>query len=142
MATYNSAAVINKLPANTHGIASNVKVARAAVACAASPATTDTINFFDLPVNARIHYAILQSTDMDTNGTPTLALNVGYSGAAASLFSASTVGQAGTLAAETVVTDQDLLLTTKTRITGTASTNAATGAAGTVTLTVFYSVEG
>jgi hypothetical protein len=63
-------------------------------------------------------------------------------GLGSALFSASTVGQAGTLAAETSVTAQDLLLASKTRITGTASTNAATGAAGTVTLTVLYSVEG
>jgi hypothetical protein len=34
------------------------------------------------------------------------------------------------------------LYTTKTRITGVASTNAATGAAGTVTLSVIYTVEG
>jgi hypothetical protein len=142
MATYNSTAVANNAPTATHGAAGNVKVARASVTCAAAPSSSDTINFFDLPANARIHYALLQASDMDTNGTPLLALNVGYSGSASALFSASTVGQAGTLAAETSVTAQDLLLASKTRITGTASTNAATGAAGTVTLTVLYSVEG
>jgi hypothetical protein len=142
MATYNSPAVSNNAPTSTHGAAGNVKVARAVVTCAAAPSSSDTMNFFDLPANARIHYALLQASDMDTNGTPLLALNVGYSGSASALFSASAVGQAGTLAAETSVTAQDLLLTSKTRITGTASTNAATGAAGTVTLTVLYSVEG
>jgi hypothetical protein len=30
---------------------------------------SDTMNFFDLPANARIHYALLQASDMDTNGT-------------------------------------------------------------------------
>lgn len=142
MATYNSPDVANNVPTSTHGLAGNVKVKRTVVTCTASPATTDTLNFFDLPAGARIHYALLQSSDMDSNGSPTLTLNVGYTGSAAALFSASTVGQAGTLAAETSVTAQDLLLTTKTRITGTAQANAATGVAGTVTLTVLYSVEG
>jgi hypothetical protein len=82
MATYNSSAVANKIPAAAHGLTGNVKVARAQVTCTASPATTDTINFFDLPANARIHYALLQASDMDTNGTPLLALNIGYSGSA------------------------------------------------------------
>jgi hypothetical protein len=100
MATYNSAAVGEQRPDINARPCGNVKVARASVTCTASPATTDTINFFDLPANSRIHFAILQASDMDTNGTPLLTLNVGYSGAAASLFSASTVGQAGTLATQ------------------------------------------
>jgi hypothetical protein len=67
---------------------------------------------------------------------------VGDAGSAARLFSASTVGQAGTASTALAATGVGNLYTTKTRITGVASTNAATGAAGTVTLSVIYTVEG
>jgi hypothetical protein len=82
MATYNSTAVANNAPTSTHGAAGNVKVARAVRYLRGRSGDLDTINFFDLPANARIHYALLQASDMDTNGTPLLALNVGYSGSA------------------------------------------------------------
>lgn len=142
MATYNSSGVGNNAPALGHGIAGNAKVATATVTCTAAPATTDTINFFDLPAGARVHLAVLSASDMDTNGSPALALNIGDAGSAARLFSASTVGQAGTASTAVAATGVGNLYTTKTRITGVASTNAATGAAGTVTLSVLYTVEG
>jgi hypothetical protein len=90
----------------------------------------------------RIHYAMLQASDMDTNGTPLLTLErrlFGSGGGAVLGFDRWTGRNAG---GQTVGYRQDLLLTSKTRITGTAQANAATGAAGTVTLTVLYSVEG
>jgi hypothetical protein len=142
MATYNSSAVANSIPTLAHGLAGNAKVATATVTCTAAPSTSDTINFFDLPAGARVHLAVLSASDMDTNGTPTLTLNVGDSGSAARLFSASTVGQAGTASTALAATGVGNLYTTKTRITGVAANNAATGAAGTVTLSVLYTVEG
>lgn len=141
MATYSSADYTNKAPFPSHGISRNVKAAFFTVTCAAAPATTDTINFGYLPKGARVLYALLESTDMDTNGSPALALNVGDSGSATRFFSASTVGQAGTAAAETAVAGLGFLTTDKTLIVGVASTNAATGAAGTLYLTVLYTVE-
>lgn len=140
MATY-SAPNYDKVGASSHGFSGNVKCLFAAVACAAAPATTDTINFGYLPSNARILLAVLESTDMDTNGTPLLAINVGDSGSAARLFAASTVGQAGTLSSAIAVAGAGYKTTAKTLITGVASANAATGAAGTLYLTVFYVVD-
>jgi hypothetical protein len=142
MATYNSPAVTNSTPVASHGIAGNVKVMTATVACAASPATTDTINFFTMPKNSKVHFAALYSTDMDTNGSPALTLNVGDAGSATRLFSGSTVGQAGTLSSAVAVTGFEYQYTADTAITATAGVNAATGAAGSVTLTVFYTLEG
>lgn len=141
MATYSSPAYTAVNPFASHGLGGTLKCAYADVTCAAAPATTDTINFFYLPANARIVFACLESTDMDTNGTPTLALNIGDSGSAARLFSASTVGQAGTLSQAIATAGQGFKTTGKTLITGVASTNAATGAAGTLSLTVFYLLE-
>lgn len=141
MATY-SASNYDKKPVASHGLGGNVKVARAAVTCSAAPSTSDTLNFFYLPPGARVHLAVLESTDMDTNGSPTITLNIGDSGDADRLFAASTVAQAGTLSTAIATTGADHQYTSETLITGVAAANATTGAAGTVTLTVFYSVEG
>jgi hypothetical protein len=142
MATYSSSAYTNNKPTAGHGAASSVKVAYASVSCTAAPSTSDTLNFFYLPAGARVVMAVLEASDMDTNGSPTLTLNIGDSGSASRLFSASTVGQAGTSSQALAVAGQGNLYTSKTLITGTAANNAATGAAGTVELTVFYVIEG
>lgn len=140
MATY-SATNYATTPASSHGFANNVKVLKATVACAAAPATTDTINFGYLPANATVLLGVLESTDMDTNGAPTLTINVGDSGSASRYFSASTVGQAGTLSSAIATTGHAYKTTAKTLITGVAANNAATGAAGTLYLTLFYTVD-
>lgn len=142
MATYSSPQYVNNVPALSHGLAGNVKAAYADVSCAAAPSTSDTLNFFYLPAGARIVMAVLESTDMDTNGSPTLTLNIGDSGDPDRLFAASTVGQAGTLSSAIAVTGFGNAFTSRTLITGVANANAATGAAGTVSLAVFYVVEG
>lgn len=141
MATYSAANYLTQ-PVFTHGPAGNVKVERATVTCTAAPSTSDTLNFFYLPAGARVHLAVLEASDMDTSGSPTLTLNIGDSGDADRLFAASTVGQAGTLSTAIATTGGDASYSAKTLITGVANANATTGAAGTVTLTVFYSVEG
>ncbi len=142
MATYNSTGVAAFAPTLGHGLTGNLKIAYGEVVCAAAPATTDTLNFFDLPANARIVFAVLEADDMDTNGSPTLTLNIGDSGSASRLFSASTVGQAGTASTALAAGAIGYKTTAKTRITGVAANNAATGAAGTVRLAVAYYVEG
>lgn len=143
MATYNSPQyAANEAVPSPAGLANNVKVARAAVVCTSAPSTSDTLRFFYLPAGARVHLAVLESTDMDTNVSPTLTLNIGDAGDADRLFAASTVGQAGTLSTAIATTGADYLYTSKTLITGVAAANAATGAAGTLTLTVFYTIEG
>ena len=141
MATYSSSQYTNTAPFPSHGLSGNVKSQFAAVTCVAAPSTSDTINFFYLPKNARVILALLESTDMDTNGTPTLTLNVGDGGDADRYFAASTVGQAGTLSSAIATTGAGYLTTDKTLITGVAANNAATGAAGTLYLTMFYVVE-
>lgn len=141
MATYNSDQVTAVNPIASHGLGGNVKSDFFSVTCSAAPSTADTINFGYVPPNARILMAVLEATDMDTNGVPALAINVGDSGSANRLFAASTVGQAGTLSTAIAVAGAGYQYTDKTMITGVASTNAATGAAGTLYLTIFYVVE-
>ena len=142
MATYNSTNYANRTSTGASpSISGCVMSAYADVTCSSAPSTSDTINFFYLPAGARVLQATLESTDMDTNGSPTLTLNVGDSGDADRLFAASTVGQAGTASTAVAVTGQGYKYTSKTLITGVANANAATGAAGTVSLSVLYVVE-
>lgn len=141
MATYTSDNVKSRRGIAAGGSVGDVKVAYAEVTCGAAPSTTDTIEFFYLPAGARVLMATLEATDMDTNGAPTITLNVGDSGSATRLFSASTVAQAGTASSALAVAGAGHKYTSKTLITGVAAANATTGAAGTVYLTVLYVVE-
>lgn len=142
MATYSSTNYSNNVPAASHGLSGNVKTAYASVSCTAAPSTSDTLNFFYLPAGARVVGGWLKASDMDTNGSPTLTLNIGDSGDADRLFAASTVGQAGTASNTFAATGILYQYASKTLITGVANANAATGAAGTVELCLHYVVEG
>lgn len=139
MATYNSNAYTAPVP--VHGLAGITQTMYCTVSCTAAPSTSDTINFFYLPPNARVLDAVLKSTDMDTNGSPTITLNVGDSGAAARYFSASTAAQAGTVDATMAAAGRFFKTTAKTLIVGVAQANAATGAAGTLELMIRFVVE-
>lgn len=141
MATYQSQQVQDEMPIPSHGEASTVRCQRFKVTIGAALTTADVIQFGYLPKYARVVDAILKGTDMDTNGTPTLAFNVGDSGDVDRLFAASTVGQTATIARMTATTGFGHRYDDATLITGAPSTNAATGAAGTLELFVWYTVE-
>jgi hypothetical protein len=141
MATYNSQQVTDKMPIASHGLGSSLKVARFPVTIGAALTTDDVINFGYMPIYARVIDAYLEATDMDTGGSPALAFNIGDSGDADRLFAASTAGQAAGITRMTVATGFGHRYDAKTLITGAPSTNPATGAAGTLTLTVLFVVE-
>lgn len=142
MATYSSASYTANAPTAGHGLGGDVKSVFAEVVCSSAPSTSDTLNFFYLPAGARVLMAVLEATDMDTGGSPSLTLNIGDAGDPDRLFAASTVGQAGTVSSAIAATGAGVKFTDKTLITGVAAANAATGAAGSVYLTVFYRIEG
>jgi len=141
MAIYSSDNVTNRTGVAVPVSAGGVCVAYAEVVCPAAPTTSDTLEFFTLPAGARILAATLESTDMDTGGAPSLTLNIGDAGSATRLFSASTVGQAGTAAVATAATGLFYKTAAPLLITGKAQANAQTGAAGTVSLSVLYMVD-
>jgi hypothetical protein len=113
----------------------------ATVTCTAALSTADTANFFVVPKGFRVLYAQLAATDMDTGG-PTLTINVGDSGSAARLFSASAVGGTGTTSVAMVAASVGFLYTADTTITAVAQANATTPAAGSITLTLIGRYEG
>lgn len=141
MATYRSLNVSENQPIKSHGDGGHVKCERFRITTTAALTTADVLQFGYLPIYARVVDAVLVASDIDTNGTPTIALNVGDSGDADRFFAAANVGQAGTAARMTVTTGFGYRYDAETLITGAPSTNAATGAAGTIDLYVYFIVD-
>lgn len=142
MAAYKSQQVTNKMPVPSHGDASYLNVQRFVVTTTAALTTADTIQFGDLPAYARVIDAYLEATDLDTNGSPTIALNVGDAADVDRYFAAANTGQAGGVTRMTVATGFGYRYgKAGGRITGAPSTNAATGVAGEIALTILYVVE-
>ena len=112
------------------------------VSITAAAANLDAFNFGTVPKGFRLVSATLESTDIDTNGSPTVTINVGDAGDADRIFAASTVGQAGTLSSAIATTAFGYLYTDDTVITGAIPTGPATGATGTLYLALTGRFEG
>jgi hypothetical protein len=141
MTAYSSDKATAKAPMPVHGQAMQEQVEYCSVALTAALTTADTFAFFNLPANARIMGAILKCSDIDTNGSPTITINVGDAGSATRYFSASVVGQAGTVDVTMQAAGRLYKTTAKTAIVGSVQANAATGVAGTLELAILYVVE-
>ena len=94
-----------------------------------------------MPAGAVVTGAVIAATDMDTNGTPTLAFDVGDDGDEDRIFAASTVGQAGTLSMAMARTGLLYKYAARTRIKAYVQAASATGAAGTLYVVVRYFVD-
>ncbi len=130
----------SRLAAPGHGLGGNVKVSYGVVAATGTITTADSATVCRLPVGAVVLGVTLEADDLDTNGTPTITLNVGDAGSATRYFSASTVAQAGTAAVATAASG---LLYTVTGTNDTAvvvavAANAATSADGNIRVAVLY----
>lgn len=122
-----------------------------AAVTAAQTAINTVLATLAVPGDASIVEIILTSTDLDTNGSPAITLDVGDASGPETpdddrFIAASTVAQAGgTQRASTNGGTNGLLnpiytysTTGEQEIEVTVKAAAATGAAGTVTLTVIY----
>jgi len=130
-----------------HGLSENLKITSATAAVPNTLALNDTINLFYMPAGATIRGAKLRtSAALDSNGSPTLTLDVGDAGSATRIFSASTVGQAGSGATfsdgNPVFANVGYQFTAPTLIFATVHAAGATKVAGTVYLDVSYTIEG
>lgn len=125
-----------------HGLMKNKKIAYATLTVAAVDLTLNALHgMFRLPKNSVIVGIILKASDLDTNGTPTITLSVGDSGNTARYLSASTVAQAGGVVTTLAVGGMFYKLTVDTLITVLVAAAAATGAAGTIELSLEYYVD-
>lgn len=133
MATY-SAANYATAPVASHGLSDNVKALYFTVTASAALTTSDVLQFGYAPEGFRVVGGFLKADDLDTNGTPTLTLNIGDADDPNRHFAASTVGQAGTASNDVAIAGLGHRYAAKTLITGAPAANAATGAAGDITL--------
>lgn len=101
----------------------------------------DDVGLFYLPAGAVITGVAASATDMDTNGTPTLTIDIGDSADEDRLLAASTIGQAGTASNSIARTGHLYKYTAQTQIRAYIATAAATAAAGTLTVSVRYFVD-
>jgi hypothetical protein len=148
MTTYSSTPVTNNQQAPSHGLYGDLKSYTASVTTTAAVTTADTLNLCYLPKNAVIWGFECKATQMDTNGSPTLAWNVGDSGSATRFFAATTVGRTATpqwkneTDATATHSGVGFQTTGLTLVTAVPSANPATGAAGTFSFNVYYTLVG
>ena len=99
--------------------------------------TADRVIMFNIPPRSRIVSGFLKTTDMDSNGAPTLALNVGTVANPTLFFAGSTIAQTGG-AVGMFSNGLDFVTTARTAVIITPSANAATFANGTIVLVINY----
>jgi hypothetical protein len=105
-------------------------------------ATTDlvlnrTVDLFKVPKGFVLTSISVTVSDMDTNGSPTLAFTLGDSGSAARILAAATTAQAGGTTTTLAAAGTRYEFTDETTIMWTTSTASATAAAGTITVDLF-----
>lgn len=141
MATYQSQQITDRMPIPSHGLGDAVHCQKFKLTITAALTTSDVFQFGYLPKYARVVDAWVKATDMDTNGSPALALNIGDAGDADRLFAATTAGQAAGVTRMSATTGFGYRYDDETLITGAPSTSAATGAAGTLELCILFVIE-
>ena len=145
--TYNSSTVAQVQPAITQGLVRNSLNLHDTVSLPSTFVTTDVAAFGWIPNNAVIDQVVLKAqTQLDSNGTPTLAFNVGVTGTPALFFSAiTTVGRAAGASYETLMAAGGKLYKNtsgaKQRVDVSPSANAATAVAGVLEVQVRYHIE-
>ncbi len=142
MATYSSKQYANSPKSFVGATPGNMMGFYWEVSITANAANLDAFNFGVVPKGFRVMGATFEATDIDTNGSPTVTINVGDAGDADRLFAAVTVGQAGTLTSALATTGHGYLYTDDTLITGAIPTGPATGTTGTLYLSVWGRFEG
>jgi len=73
----------------------NVGVRQATYSLTAALAGSDVVQMVDVFAGETVVGIVLTTTDLDTNGSPAIVLDVGYGGATAAFIDGSTIGQAG-----------------------------------------------
>lgn len=136
MATYKDSKVTNSFPARAND---GENVAFSSVSVSSAAADSDIVQFFQVPAGATVVGGVLRCSDLDANGSPTVTVHVGDAGDADRLFSASTVARAGGADVALALTGLGYKYTADTLIYATIN-SPATGATGTVALTLFYVV--
>lgn len=150
MSTFQSSLYAKQLAGLKPGPAPGLKFAvyrmYASVALPNTLAANDLIDFFELPTGAKIVDWALYADQLDSNGSPTLLIDVGdgISGSATDIYSSSTVGHvaAGSWDRQPKGASIDVQYTAPVLIQGKVHTVAATKAAGNIALTCWFLLPG
>lgn len=131
MADYKSDAAENRRPSITVTGVGQATVNSGIYTVATALAATDTVALCKLPAGHVPVDFILDSDDLDTNGTPTITLKAGLIGTAdnGAFFAADTVGQTGGVKRLDLAAGRRIAATDADRLIGvTVVAGAATGA--------------
>ena len=144
--TYSTALYASRTPPNTgHGFNTASVHLHAISGSITTWAAADVINVGALPAGAVVTAAILKAaSQLDSNGTPTLTLSLGVSGAAGLFKSAiTTVGRAAGATADVTLAPAGALYKAPARTTVivTVGAGSATAVAGTLEVDLEYYVE-
>lgn len=156
MATFTATRAASTFPvtAITGGV---LNVAYGTIEVAANPVAADVYEMCRLPAGAVVVGGRFLSDDLDTNATETLDLDVGWLGNGTEALDADGLGNFGVFTTDTVagvkpesgynfalggklITDGPQAFTAETVIAVTCVATAATFAAGTMTVVVYYYV--
>lgn len=142
MATYTATKATNGNSTYRHDLAGLPHAVYSTYTMTTAPANGDVFQMLRVPAGARITGCTLKATDIDTNATPTVTLNVGDTDDVDRLIAAATVGQgAGTSSALVSGTGQFYKYSSETIISVQIPTGPATGAIGTLELCVEYVIQ-
>jgi hypothetical protein len=156
MTTYTATRAAATFPV-TKPAAGSAGVAWGVIEVTANPAQNDVFQMCRVPKGAVITGGWIRSDDLDTNGTETLDLDVGYAANGVDSADPDAFGNLGVMGTDTVAgikpeagynypfggvlaTDGPLTLNAETIITVTCNAAAATFAAGTLSVVVQYYV--
>ena len=145
MADYVANAASDAFPAATVTGAGQLTVNHGVFALTAALALNDTIALCKLPATHIPVDFILDTDDLDTDGTPAIVVDVGIIGGDVdALISGSTVAQAGGLARMDQIEGRRLAISNSDQLVGiTVTTGPATGATtGTIQGTLLSRVAG
>jgi hypothetical protein len=158
MATFTSAQAASTYPVTKPSTAGVMCVAYGTIEVAANPVAADIYQMVRLPKGAIVHGGMVYSDDLDTNATETLDMDVGWAANGVDAADPDGLGNLGVMLTDTVagikpeagyqyplggtlITDPPLAFGAETIIQLTCVATAATFAAGTLSLRVYYSVQ-
>lgn len=113
----------------------------ASYAFATAPSLNDLVQLMQIPAGATMVDVILDSDDLDSNGTPTVTFDVGDTTTAGRFIAASTAPQAGGVVHATVAASTDYPYAANTWLYLKVHAAAATFQAGTVRVTALYTMD-
>lgn len=116
-----------------------IKAVAGVYTLAAALVINDVIQSPTIPKGATILDVLVVTTDLDTNGTPLITLDVGYGDDPDYFVAASTTGQTGGVIRSSAVTAKPLTLTVNDTIDVLVKAAPATGAtSGTISIVVLF----